>query len=163
MPKLGPRTLYRYTRGFKTTAVRLKIAAPSRSGVTTQERHPAMQSSDIAIPTLPSRSLPATLRFYEALGFAGKLVGAGGVYAILSRGDLELHFFSHPELRPAESHAGCYIRLADVDAVYQSFQSARLPSRGIPRMDELEDKPWGLREFAVVDEDGNQLRIGQVL
>jgi hypothetical protein len=30
-------------------------------------------------------------------------------------------------------------------------------------MDVLEDKPWGLREFAVVDLDGNQLRIGQVI
>jgi hypothetical protein len=30
-------------------------------------------------------------------------------------------------------------------------------------MDTLEDKPWGLREFAVVDPDGNLLRIGQVI
>jgi hypothetical protein len=27
----------------------------------------------------------------------------------------------------------------------------------------LEDKPWGLREFAVVDPDGNLLRIGQLI
>ncbi len=30
-------------------------------------------------------------------------------------------------------------------------------------MDALEDKPWGLREFAVVDPDGKLLRIGQVI
>jgi hypothetical protein len=30
-------------------------------------------------------------------------------------------------------------------------------------MDLLEDKPWGLREFAVVDPDGNLIRIGQVI
>ena len=30
-------------------------------------------------------------------------------------------------------------------------------------MDSLDVKPWGMREFAVIDEDGNQLRIGQVL
>jgi hypothetical protein len=30
-------------------------------------------------------------------------------------------------------------------------------------MDALEDKPWGLREFAVIDPDGNLLRIGQLL
>ncbi len=30
-------------------------------------------------------------------------------------------------------------------------------------MDILEDKPWGMREFAVVDEDGNLLRIGQAI
>jgi hypothetical protein len=30
-------------------------------------------------------------------------------------------------------------------------------------METLEDKPWGLREFAVVDLDGNLLRIGEVI
>jgi hypothetical protein len=30
-------------------------------------------------------------------------------------------------------------------------------------MDAIEDKPWGMREFAVVDEDGNLLRVGQEL
>jgi len=30
-------------------------------------------------------------------------------------------------------------------------------------MDTLEDKPWGLREFAVIDPDGNLIRIGQVI
>jgi hypothetical protein len=30
-------------------------------------------------------------------------------------------------------------------------------------MERLEDKPWGLREFAIVDPDGNLLRIGQVI
>lgn len=30
-------------------------------------------------------------------------------------------------------------------------------------MDALEDKPWGMREFADVDDDGYVLRIGQVL
>jgi hypothetical protein len=43
------------------------------------------------------------------------------------------------------------------------FAPAQLPRNGIPRMDDLEDKPWGMREFAIVDSDGNLLRIGQVL
>jgi hypothetical protein len=30
-------------------------------------------------------------------------------------------------------------------------------------MDTLEDKPWGLREFAILDPDGNLLRIGQAI
>ncbi len=122
-----------------------------------------MQQSDIAIPTLPSRSLGNTLKFYERLGFEGRVLGVGGAYAILTRGSLELHFFSHPELIPAESSAGCYIRVRDVESLHRAFSLAELPKKGIPRMDALENKPWGLREFAVVDEDGNLLRIGQVL
>ena len=30
-------------------------------------------------------------------------------------------------------------------------------------METVEDKPWGLREFALIDLDGNLLRIGQII
>jgi ribosomal protein S18 acetylase RimI-like enzyme len=43
------------------------------------------------------------------------------------------------------------------------FATGALQSKGIPRMEALEDKPWGLREFALVDVDGNLLRIGQLI
>jgi hypothetical protein len=62
---------------------------------------------------------------------------------------------------PAASSAGCYIRVLDVESIYRAFSSSQLPHSGIPRMDPLEDKLWGLREFAIVDIDGNLLRIGQ--
>ena len=122
-----------------------------------------MQTPDLAIPTLPTRSVQDTLAFYERLGFAGQLWGEPYFYAILTRGTLELHFFTHQELRPAESHAGCYLRVADVESIYRAFALAGLPRKGIPRQDALEDKPWGMREFAIVDPDGNLLRIGQAL
>ncbi|PNY82682.1 bleomycin resistance protein [Deinococcus koreensis] len=119
-----------------------------------------MRLQGTAIPTLPSRSLPQTLAFYQRLGFGGELRG-GDTYAVVQRDGVEFHFFFHPELRPGESSAGFYLRVEDVDGVYQDFAVARLPQQGIPRMDALEDKPWGMREFAVVDPDGNLLRIGQ--
>jgi len=122
-----------------------------------------MQKFDIAIPMLPSRSLSDTLAFFRRLGFDGKILGNGDSYAILTRATVEIHFFSHSELRPAESCAGCYIRVLDVKDIYQAFVLARLPQKGIPHMDALEDKPWGMREFAIVDPDGNLLRIGQTL
>lgn len=116
---------------------------------------------DLAIPILPSRSLPDTLAFYARLGFDGEIIG--DAYAILTRGDVELHFFLHATLVPADSWAGCYVRVADVELLYRAFQAAGLPAGGIPRMDTLADKPWGMREFAVVDEDGNLMRVGQDL
>jgi catechol 2,3-dioxygenase-like lactoylglutathione lyase family enzyme len=120
---------------------------------------------DLAIPVLPSRSLAATVRFYAALGFTGGVVGGvdGDGYAILTRGELELHFFSHPKCDPATSHAGCYLRVADVAALHEAFARASLPRFGIPRMDALEHKPSGMLEFAVVDADGNLVRVGQVV
>ena len=121
-----------------------------------------MQQHDIAIPILPSRSLSDTLAFFRRLGFDGEIHGFGD-YAILTRGTVELHFFTHRELRPAESSAMCYIRVSDVESIHRAFALAQLPRKGIPRMDALEDKPWGMREFAIVDPDGNLLRIGQTL
>ena len=120
-----------------------------------------MHTYDLAIPTLPSRSLPDTLAFYEALGLEGRIVTDD--YAILTLGVVELHFFRHPALVPAESSAGCYIRVLNVDAHYKAMAQAKLPNKGIPRMDTLQVKPWGMKEFAVVDADGNLLRIGQVI
>ena len=122
-----------------------------------------MQPYDLAIPTLPCRSVSETVAFYKRLGFEGGAHEFNGEYAILRRGAVELHFFSHTELVPAHSSAGCYIRVLDVESIYRAFSSSQLPRAGIPRMDALEDKPWGLREFAIVDTDGNLLRIGQII
>jgi catechol 2,3-dioxygenase-like lactoylglutathione lyase family enzyme len=123
----------------------------------------SMQPHDLAIPTLPCRSVAATTVFYERLGFEGGAHEFNPEYAILRRGSVELHFFTHKELVPTESSAGCYIRVLDVDSVYRLFSASQLPRTGLPRMDALENKPWGLREFAVVDPDGNLLRIGQII
>lgn len=113
------------------------------------------------IPILPSRSLLRTIDFYRKLGFNGEVVGDG--YAILTRGSIELHFFAHPELKPEECYSGCYIRLRDVDRIWAQLSAANLPVQGIPRMEPVEDKPWGMREFALLDEDGNLLKFGQEL
>jgi len=121
------------------------------------------QDRDLAIPTLPSRSVSATTEFYRRLGFAGGAHAFNPEYAIFTRGAVELHFFTHKELVPAHSSAGCYIRVLDVQPFYEACSASGLPDAGIPRITRLEDKPWGLREFAVIDPDGNLLRIGQII
>ena len=122
-----------------------------------------MPAQDLAIPQLPSRAIDKTIAFYRRFGFDGEVASPNNDYAILDRGSVELHFFLHETLIPAESSFSCYIRVGDVEAVYRAFGAAKLPSRGIPRMEPLENKPWGMREFAVVDEDGTLIRIGQEL
>jgi catechol 2,3-dioxygenase-like lactoylglutathione lyase family enzyme len=122
-----------------------------------------VQADDLAIPILPSRSVGATAAFYRRLGFEGGAHEFDSNYAILRRGAVELHFFTHRELVPEASCAGCYLRVLDVESFYRQLSSSQLPRSGIPRMEIIEDKPWGLREFAVIDPDGNLLRIGQVI
>jgi catechol 2,3-dioxygenase-like lactoylglutathione lyase family enzyme len=122
-----------------------------------------MEAHDLAIPILPCRSVDAATEFYRKLGFEGGAHEFNREYAIFKRGAIELHFFTHRELVPTESSAGCYIRVRDVMSIFEACSASGLPGAGLPRMDRLEDKPWGLREFAIVDPDGNLLRIGQVI
>jgi catechol 2,3-dioxygenase-like lactoylglutathione lyase family enzyme len=118
--------------------------------------------SAFAVPILPARSLEETRAFYERIGFqvAGWWPEFGG-YAILARGDLEMHFFAHSELSPLENYAGCYWRVTDVDAIYAECSAAGLPNAGTPRLVPVENKPWGMREFAIVDPSGNLIRVGE--
>ena len=57
-----------------------------------------MELLNIAIPILPSRSVAATAEFYKLLGFQGGAHEDDSEYAILSRGTIELHFFTHRDL-----------------------------------------------------------------
>ncbi len=122
-----------------------------------------MEHRDIAIPQLPARSMERMAAFYQRLGFDFEVVSPASDYAIADRGSLEVHFFLHESLVPSESSFGCYFRVGDVAALYAAFSAAGLPAYGIPRITPLENKPWGIREFAVIDEDGSLIRIGQVL
>lgn len=118
----------------------------------------------IAFPILPARDLVETRAFYERLGFEapGWWPDTFG-YAILRQGDLAMHFFLFPELSPLDNYAQCYWRVEDVDALYRHALTLGLPNAGTPRLDAVEDKPWGMREFAIIDPNGNLIRVGQEL
>ena len=109
------------------------------------------------IPILAARDIAETTGFYEGLGFAvtGLYEHFGPVYLMVRRDDVELHFVHSPDVDPAESHGGCYLRLADAQAVYEEWAPLGLPGIHPPR-----DTPWGMREFFVIDPSGNLLRIG---
>ena len=111
-------------------------------------------------PILPSRDLPATLGFYERLGFEGQGHWPGE-YLIVRRGQIGLHFFHCSDLDPGTSIAGCYLYVDDADALHAEYLQLGLPGEGIPRLHGApEDTDYGLREFGLVDPDGNLLRIG---
>lgn len=96
------------------------------------------------IPILPSRSLARTQAFYHTLGFT--TLNLYPEYLLLARGACELHFFLHLSLDPAANDHGAYIRIDG---------PADLPPGAA-----LELKPWGMREYALLDPDKNLLRFG---
>jgi catechol 2,3-dioxygenase-like lactoylglutathione lyase family enzyme len=118
-------------------------------------------SAERVAPILPARDFETTARFYERLGFAVvSQYQPPDAYLIMRRGGIELHFFPAADFDQAKSHAGCYIRVEDVDAWFERARALDLPRAGIPRIVALSDRPWGMREFAIIDPSGSLLRIG---
>jgi catechol 2,3-dioxygenase-like lactoylglutathione lyase family enzyme len=112
-------------------------------------------------PILPSRDLDGTAAFYAPLGFSvAARYPEPEAYLILRRGGIELHFVVVPDLDPATSCAGAYVRLQHVDPLYEEFARVLHGAPPQPRLLSPEDKSWGMREFALIDPDGTLLRFG---
>ncbi len=111
-------------------------------------------------PILPSRDIAVTAAFYTRIGFATLFADAG--YLLMTRDGAEVHFFHAPALDPASNDHGAYLRPSDVDAFSDQVAALGLPREaGFPRCQPAEDKPWGMREAALWDPDGNLIRAGQ--
>ncbi|MBU6372089.1 MAG: VOC family protein [Alphaproteobacteria bacterium] len=111
---------------------------------------------DVVTANLPARDFDETVAFYERLGFEVEFRDAG--WMILSRGALEIEFFPHPDLVPADSWFSACVRVADVDALHRAWSAAGLPDTGVPRMTAPKDEPFGMRMFALIDPNGSLLR-----
>ncbi|MDG1573320.1 VOC family protein [Robiginitalea sp. M366] len=109
-------------------------------------------------PKLPMRNPAQTRAYYEALGFA--LLGEYPDYLMMGRGGVEIHFFAFKDLDPPENYGQVYIRTRGIDALYRDVQERGV---SIHPNGPLEDKPWGQREFSLLDPDHNLLTFGQPL
>lgn len=111
-------------------------------------------------PILPARDIAATEVFYARIGFA--TVYADADYLLMKRDGAEVHFFHAPGQDPATNDHGAYLRPSDVDAFSAQVVALDLPrDAGFPRFRPAEDTPWGMREAALWDPDGNLIRAGQ--
>lgn len=110
------------------------------------------------IPKLPFINKEETINFYvKYLGFT---VGNDyGDYVLLHQDQLELHFFQYPTLDPTKSDFMIYLR---VDMGIEKFHD-KLTQNHVPGLRKLEIKPWGQKEFSLIDPNGTQLTFGQSL
>ncbi|MHA7064912.1 bleomycin resistance protein [Azospirillum argentinense] len=110
-------------------------------------------------PILPVRDVRAALAYYRRLGFEASAYNDAveePIYGFLAWGDVNLHLARVPDLEPARSTVACYLYVNDADALYAAWQAAKVDGR----LTAPADTPYGLREFAHIDPDGNLLRIG---
>lgn len=109
-------------------------------------------------PILTSYDIEATEAFYtQKLGFVTNTRFIELGYLIMERGAVMLHFNLATEGSPASTMTECYITVQDIDSLYAEYEANGV----IHPQGALELKPWGMKEFAVLDRDGNALRIGQ--
>ena len=103
-----------------------------------------------AIPKLASLDIERSVKFFEALGFTR--IAVHPTVAMVTREDVDVHFWltDNPDIPHS---TGCRATVANVEALYQEY----LPFNIVHPNDPLGDKPWGLREFSILDIDGNVL------
>jgi catechol 2,3-dioxygenase-like lactoylglutathione lyase family enzyme len=108
-----------------------------------------------AIPVLASLDIEATQRFYaEKLGF-----DAGARYpdyGVCSRDGVQIHFWLTDDADIPKA-TSCRVDVVGVDRLYDEMAAAGVVHPNGP----LTQQPWGFREFAVLDGDGNLIKFGE--
>lgn len=108
-------------------------------------------------PKLPMRDKTKTIDYYvNGLGFS--LMSDYGDYLLLAKDQIELHFFAFPTLLPKENYGGVYIRVKGISEWYDTLlgQNIAIHPNGA-----LAEKPWGQKEFSLLDPDFNLLTFGE--
>jgi catechol 2,3-dioxygenase-like lactoylglutathione lyase family enzyme len=106
-------------------------------------------------PILPVLNMDESTAFYRAAGFHVHVYGddhENGQYAFVHFDDVSVF-----DLRVEEpaTGSGCYVRVPDPDDWH-----TRLEGLGYDVSD-VKVEPWGMREFALADPNGNRLRFGR--
>lgn len=111
----------------------------------------------VIIPKLPMRNKLKTFDFYHnTLGF--EIVGDYDSYLLIRKDLIELHFFEFNSLNPIENYGQVYIRVTEIENLYKSLLDN---SVAIHQNGRLDVKPWGQKEFSLLDPDNNLLTFGQ--
>lgn len=110
-------------------------------------------------PKLPMRNKSATKNFYlDKLGF--EEIGSSDYegYLMVQRDNIQIHFFEFKELDSRNNYGQVYIRTDEIDKIYQSMVDKKI---SIQPAGNLQIKPWGQKEFSLLDPDNNLLTFGQ--
>jgi catechol 2,3-dioxygenase-like lactoylglutathione lyase family enzyme len=101
--------------------------------------------------------IAASLAYYrDILGFQVTFeYGQPPSYACLCRDEVALHLLASGRTRRLPGHGGICVFVRDVDQVY-----AEVVARGARPINQPQNRDYGMRDFDVVDADGNQLTFG---
>ena len=114
---------------------------------------------ELAIPHLRILDYEQAIAFYvDALGFQIDFEHRSEphlpVYMGISRGTLSVHLSEHEGSGPPGDGRGLTLAVRDVDDWHR-----RLRAKGIPFERDIEDQPWGSRDFIVHDPFENVIAV----
>lgn len=110
-------------------------------------------------PKLPMRNKSITKDYYiNSLGFEDLDSEDFDGYLMLKKDQIEIHFFEFKGLIVKENYGQVYIRLNDIESFYQSLIDKNV---AIHPNGKLQTKPWGQKEFSLLDPDSNLLTFGE--
>lgn len=115
-----------------------------------------------AVPALAALDIDRAIRFYEQrLGFMEAFHTDN--YAGLRRDGAELHLWLCKDDWIPE-HTSCYLMVRNIEPLYREC-AKHLPVGGSNRsviIEELAVQPWGRLEFALLDSEGNLVRVREL-
>ena len=111
-----------------------------------------------AAPVFVVQDVMRSVEHYrEVLGFRIEfLYGEPTFYAVVERGNVLIHLQAARESRKQPGQAAMNVFVSDVDALYEE-----LKARGARLMNAPKDYPYGMRDFNVLDLDGNEICFGK--
>jgi hypothetical protein len=108
-----------------------------------------------AVPILASLNEQETIKFYtEKLGFTFHSSWEG--YLIFSKNKVQLHLWPCNDSQ-IPKNTGCYINVTEIDKLYAQYQ----PMDVIHPNGKLEEKPWRMKQFSILDNNGNIIHFGE--
>ncbi|WP_134090877.1 VOC family protein [Olivibacter sp. XZL3] len=112
-------------------------------------------------PKLPMRNKAATKDFYlNRLGFKEFGHADYQEYLMVEKDRIQIHFFAFEALDPKTNYGQVYIRTDNIEALYEELLRNKV---AIHPAGHLQTKPWGQKEFSLLDPDNNLLTFGQTI
>jgi catechol 2,3-dioxygenase-like lactoylglutathione lyase family enzyme len=110
---------------------------------------------DSVCPIMPTTDIRRSVDFYQSLGFS---VTVHGDFVMTKRDGIELFLSLMPDHDPKRTASCVFVRVDDANILHAHWH-------GLPNADirPLRDTDYRMREFAVIDPDGNLMLFGSPL
>ena len=107
-------------------------------------------------PIMPTTGVARTVAWYRAAGFAVEVYDAG--FVMTKRDNVELFLSLKPDHDPKRTASCVYVYVDDANALHESWRAA-----DVAGLRELRNTDYRMREFALIDPDGNMMLFGSPL